>query len=116
MLQIVDFERSKIKQLPTVVKTKQPLVKTSANKRRQISAKYDSPKSARTSSMKLRSKVEEITDEAFEKELRAAVWLTADCIPRPKSKHKELSVLSKTFEMLPAENQIVLFAEIMIHA
>lgn len=116
MLQIVDFERSKIRQLPTVVKTKQPLVKTPANKRRRISAKSDSPKRARTSSMKLRSKVEETADEAFEKELRAAVWLTADCIPRPKAKHKELSVLSETCEMLPAENQIFPFAEIMMHA
>lgn len=116
MLQIVDFERSKIRKLTAVVKIKQPLVKTSVNKRRRISAKSDSPKRARTSSTKVRSKLEELTDEAFAKELRAAVRLTADCIPRPKAKHKELSVLSKSCEMLPAENQIVPFAEIMMHA
>lgn len=81
MLQIFDFERSKIRQLPTVIEIKQPLVKASANKRRRIYAKSDSLKRARTGSMKVRSKVEELTDEAFAKELRAAVWLTADCIP-----------------------------------
>lgn len=114
MLQIVDFERSKIRQLPTMVEIKQPLAKTSANKRRRLSSKSDSPKRARTSSMKVRPKVEELTDEAFAKEVRAAVWLTADCIPQPKAKHKELSLLSQP--CAPAENQIFPFMEIMMDA
>ncbi len=116
MLQIVDFERSEIRQLPTVVEIKQPLVKTSANKRRRLSLKSESPKRAGTSSMKVRTKVEELTDEAFAKEVRAAVWLTADCIPQPKAEHKELSLLSQPCKIFPAENQIFPFTEIMMHA
>lgn len=114
LLQIVDFERSKIRQLPTVVEIKQPLANTSANKRKLLSSKTDSPKRARTSSMKVRAKVEELTDEAFAKEMRAAVWLTADCIPQPKAEHKEVSLLSQPCG--PAENQIIPFTEIMMHA
>lgn len=92
--------------------SKQPLVKTSANKGKQLSSKSDSPKRARASSMKVRPKVEELIDKAFAKEVRVAVWLTANCIPQPRV---ELSLLSQPCEIFPAEKQIFPFREIMIH-